>query len=81
VTLGTACQNGHFPNPWYDRFFVVTWVIRVVTYVIGHSFDTTIPNPPQPTKVALLYGVGLAALQLVSLGVVALALSAITSSL
>jgi ATP-binding cassette, subfamily B (MDR/TAP), member 1 len=56
-----------------------------MTYVIGQSFDAfaqfPLSNPTHADKVALLHGVGLAALELVGLAVGALALSSITSSL
>ncbi|KII91881.1 hypothetical protein PLICRDRAFT_104545 [Plicaturopsis crispa FD-325 SS-3] len=56
-----------------------------MTYVIGQNFDAfaafPLSNPSQQDKDALLQGVGLAALELLGLGVGALALSSITSSL
>ncbi|KAF9225024.1 hypothetical protein BS17DRAFT_752105 [Gyrodon lividus] len=57
-----------------------------MTYVIGQSFNAfaafpLTPNPPQSAKDALLHGVGLAALELVALGLGALLMSSVTSSL
>ncbi|KIJ57988.1 hypothetical protein HYDPIDRAFT_53460, partial [Hydnomerulius pinastri MD-312] len=57
-----------------------------MTYVIGQSFNAfaafpLTPNPPQSAKDELLHGVGLAALQLVALGLGALLMSSVTSSL
>ncbi|EIN14636.1 P-loop containing nucleoside triphosphate hydrolase protein [Punctularia strigosozonata HHB-11173 SS5] len=57
-----------------------------MTLTIGQSFDAfasfpLTPNPPESAKHKLLHGVGLAALQLVGLGVGALALTSITSCL
>ncbi|EGO01278.1 hypothetical protein SERLA73DRAFT_50377 [Serpula lacrymans var. lacrymans S7.3] len=57
-----------------------------MTYVIGQSFNAfaafpLTPNPSQAAKNSLLRGVGLAALELVALGVGALLMSSITSSL
>lgn len=57
-----------------------------MTYVIGQSFNTfaafpLTPNPSQEAKDALLRGVGFAALELVALGVGALVMSSVTSSL
>ncbi|KAH0831339.1 P-loop containing nucleoside triphosphate hydrolase protein [Lanmaoa asiatica] len=57
-----------------------------MTYVIGQSFNTfaafpLTPNPSQAEKDALLHGVGFAALQLVALGLGALVMSSVTSSL
>ncbi|KAH7906382.1 P-loop containing nucleoside triphosphate hydrolase protein [Hygrophoropsis aurantiaca] len=57
-----------------------------MTYVVGQSFNAfaafpLTANPPQSAKDALLRGVGLAALELVALGVGALVMSSITSSL
>ncbi|KAF9237819.1 P-loop containing nucleoside triphosphate hydrolase protein [Melanogaster broomeanus] len=61
-------------------------VAPFMTYVIGQSFNAfaafpLTPNPPQSAKDALLHGVGRAALQLVALGVGALLMSSVTSSL
>ncbi|EIW79967.1 hypothetical protein CONPUDRAFT_126411 [Coniophora puteana RWD-64-598 SS2] len=57
-----------------------------MTYVVGQSFNAfaaypLTANPPQAAKDALLHGVGLAAIELVALGVGALLMSSITSSL
>ncbi|KIK97394.1 hypothetical protein PAXRUDRAFT_824978 [Paxillus rubicundulus Ve08.2h10] len=57
-----------------------------MTYVIGQSFNAfaafpLTPDPPQSAKDALLRGVGLAALELVALGIGALLMSSVTSSL
>ncbi|KAG8216217.1 P-loop containing nucleoside triphosphate hydrolase protein [Butyriboletus roseoflavus] len=57
-----------------------------MTYVIGQSFNTfaafpLTPNPSQAAKDALLRGVGFVALELVALGVGALVMSSVTSSL
>jgi ATP-binding cassette, subfamily B (MDR/TAP), member 1 len=57
-----------------------------MTLTIGQSFDAfasfpLTPNPPESAKHKLLHGVGLAALQLVGLGVGALALTSLTSFL
>lgn len=57
-----------------------------MTYVVGHSFNTfaafpLTPHPSQAAKDALLHGVGLAALQLVALGLGALVMSSVTSGL
>ncbi|KAH7926936.1 hypothetical protein BV22DRAFT_1194028 [Leucogyrophana mollusca] len=57
-----------------------------MTYVVGQSFNAfaafpLTSNPPQSAKDALLHGVGLAALELVALGIGALLMSSITSSL
>ncbi|KAG6328892.1 hypothetical protein ID866_10197, partial [Astraeus odoratus] len=57
-----------------------------MTYVVGRSFNAfaafpLTPDPPQSAKDELLRGVGIAALQLVALGVGALVMSSVTSSL
>ena len=57
-----------------------------MTYVVGRSFNAfssfpLTPHPSKEAKDALLYGVGHAALQLVALGVGALIMSSVTSSL
>ena len=61
-------------------------VAPFMTYVIGQAFDAfsqfpLTPNPPIADKTRLLHGVGLAALELLALGVGSLALSGITSCL
>ncbi|KAH7883108.1 P-loop containing nucleoside triphosphate hydrolase protein [Phlebopus sp. FC_14] len=57
-----------------------------MTYVVGQSFNAfaafpLTPNPSQSAKDSLLQGVGLAALELVALGIGALLMSSVTSSL
>ncbi|KAF8452773.1 P-loop containing nucleoside triphosphate hydrolase protein [Boletus edulis BED1] len=57
-----------------------------MTYVVGQSFNAfaafpLIPHPSQAAKDALLHGVGRAALELVALGIGALLMSSVTSSL
>ncbi|KAJ2913175.1 hypothetical protein MD484_g7239, partial [Candolleomyces efflorescens] len=57
-----------------------------MTFVIGQAFDAfakfpLTPNPPQEAKDELLKGVGIAALELVGLGVGSLALGSVTSCL
>ena len=61
-------------------------VAPFMTFVVGQAFDAfanfpITPNPPQAAKDALLRDVGLAALQLIGLGVGALALGSLTSCL
>ena len=61
-------------------------VAPFMTYVVGRSFNAfaafpLTPNPPQSAKDDLLHGVGVAAIELVALGVVALVMSSVTSSL
>jgi len=57
-----------------------------MTYVVGRSFNAfaafpLTPNPPQSAKDDLLYGVDLAAIELVALGFAALVMSSFTNSL
>ncbi|KAG0696805.1 P-loop containing nucleoside triphosphate hydrolase protein [Suillus ampliporus] len=57
-----------------------------MTYAVGQAFNALsafplTPNPPQSAKDALLHGVGLAAIELVALGISALVMSSVTSSL
>jgi ATP-binding cassette subfamily B (MDR/TAP) protein 1 len=57
-----------------------------MTYVIGQAFDAfakfpLTPNPPQSAKDTLLRAVGIAALELLALGVGSMLLSSLTSSL
>lgn len=56
-----------------------------MTYVIGHSFNAfaafPLSNPSGSAKEKLLHDVGLAALQLIALGIGALVMSTVTSSL
>lgn len=61
-------------------------IAPLMTYAVGQSFDAfaafpLTPNPPQSAKDALLRGVGIAAIELVALGVSALVMSSVTSSL
>jgi len=57
-----------------------------MTYAVGQSFNAfaafpLTPNPSQSAKDKLLHGVGIAAIELVVLGISALVMSSITSSL
>lgn len=61
-------------------------IAPLMTYAVGQSFNAfaafpLTPNPPQSAKDALLHGVGIAAIELVALGVSALVMSSVTSSL
>ncbi|KAG1778875.1 P-loop containing nucleoside triphosphate hydrolase protein [Suillus placidus] len=61
-------------------------IAPLMTYAVGQSFNAfaafpLTPNPPQSAKDTLLHGVGIAAIELVALGISALVMSSITSSL
>ncbi|KAL4066261.1 P-loop containing nucleoside triphosphate hydrolase protein [Scleroderma yunnanense] len=61
-------------------------IAPLMTYVVGRSFNAfaafpLTPNPPQSAKDDLLHGVGFAAVELVALGIAALVMSSVTSSL
>ncbi|KAG1838917.1 P-loop containing nucleoside triphosphate hydrolase protein [Suillus subalutaceus] len=61
-------------------------IAPLMTYAVGQSFNAfaafpLTPNPPQSAKDALLHGVGISAIELVALGISALVMSSITSSL
>ncbi|KAG1805465.1 P-loop containing nucleoside triphosphate hydrolase protein [Suillus subaureus] len=61
-------------------------IAPLMTYAVGQSFNAfaafpLTSSPPQSAKDALLHGVGIAAIELVALGISALVMSSITSSL